>query len=387
MRICFTTSDDLNQLGGSEWSIRRIADYISDGGAQVDIACLDPDSAEHAWGAEIPGVTPLTSWRPSVRLFQIRRPSDVKEASIGHRAMASALERLHEIYKYDLFHSFFLSTVGFVTTLTGQRVGRPVIVSARGSDVNRDAYSALRFSNLIWTLEHATRLTFVSRALLSLANTLVPCMDRSDIILNATSRHFFAGTPNEMLVKPTGFVIGGAGLLSYKKNWVELLEILARLRSQHLPVKLLWIGEIALSEQEPIFRSIKTLSLEDHITITGRLPHESMIAAMELLDVFILTSLDEGCPNACMEAMLAARPIVAFEIGALPQLIRSGKEGLLLKPTTTAAIVNAIRPLYFDRSYAANLGRAAQQRVLQEFTATKERAQWEACYEKALNSI
>ena len=384
MRICFTTSDDLSQIGGAEWSIRRIADYMANNGTQIDIVCFDLDSVGHTWGTKIPGVTQLPSWRPELRLFQIRQPNEIPDISKSYRSVAIALERLHELYNYDLFHAFFLSSMGFITTLTGRKVRRPVIVSARGSDINRDTYSTMRLASIMWTIQHATRLTFVSNALLELANTLIPCLDRSHVILNATSSEFFTGSINSMMTKPEGFVIGGAGLLSYKKNWIELLEIVARLRKQQLPVKLLWIGEIALSELNTISQSIRSLSLQDHITITGKLPHESMIEAMKLLDVFVSTSLDEGCPNACLEAMLAARPIVAFDVGAFPQLIHSGKEGILLRLTTTSEFVDVISSLYFDNALATKLGYAAKERVLQDFTTAKERDQWESCYQLAL---
>jgi glycosyltransferase involved in cell wall biosynthesis len=384
MKVCITTSDNLSHIGGSEWSIRRVADYIADAGYQVDIACLDLDTVAQTWRAEIPGVTPLRGWRPEIRLFQLHKTGGDPALLIDHRGITAALERLHALFQYDMFHAFFLSTAGFLTALTGRRVGRPVIISARGSDINRDAYSSVRFASVLWTLQHATYLTFVSEALLSWADAITPCRERAEVILNATSRDFFALTPDWALPKPQGFVVGGAGVLSYKKNWAELLEIVTRLRGRSIPATLLWIGEMASAERAMILSAIKDLGLNGAVVLTGRVPHMAMLSALSLLDVFVMTSLDEGCPNACLEAMLAARPVVAYAVGALPELIRSGEEGLLLAPTATDAFVDIVANLFHDRALAARLGQAAQRRVLTEFTPHRERAQWVACYKHIL---
>ena len=168
---------------------------------------------------------------------------------------------------------------------------------------------------------------------------------------------------------------------------MELLEIVRRLISRNLPIKLLWIGEISSAERKAIHHTIQKLSLEHAVMVTGSIPHVNMVKALEMLDIFVLTSLDEGCPNACLEAMLAARPVVAFAVGALPQLIRSGDEGILLTPTDTEAFVEAVVRLYSDHVHATALGVAAQLRVLREFTPDKERAQWEACYKHAINQL
>ena len=212
MRVCFTTSDDINLIGGSEWSLRRVADFIADSGALVDIVCFDFDTPIEKKFADIPGLISIPSWRPQIRIFQIYKTGNYPVTLDSHRGVASSLERLHALNNYDLFHAFFLGSVGYLTVMTGQRVGRPVIVSARGSDINRDAYSVIRLASLQWTLQHATRLTFVSDAMLSLADTLASCRDRADVILNSTSFDFFEAKSKRGMFKPEGFVIGGAGV-------------------------------------------------------------------------------------------------------------------------------------------------------------------------------
>jgi glycosyltransferase involved in cell wall biosynthesis len=109
-----------------------------------------------------------------------------------------------------------------------------------------------------------------------------------------------------------------------------------------------------------------------------------MLHNLQQLDVFVSVAIDEGCPNALLEAMLAARPIVAYATGAIPELIRDGQEGLVLKPATTEHLVRSLHSLWERPDWAADLGRAARQRVLEMYNPAKEQGEWLNCYAIAL---
>jgi glycosyltransferase involved in cell wall biosynthesis len=86
------------------------------------------------------------------------------------------------------------------------------------------------------------------------------------------------------------------------------------------------------------------------------------------LDVAVLPSRAEGMSNAVLEYMAAGRPIVATAVGATPELIRHGVDGLLVPPDDAAALAAAIARLLDDRPLACRLGSAARRRATGRFS-------------------
>jgi glycosyltransferase involved in cell wall biosynthesis len=88
----------------------------------------------------------------------------------------------------------------------------------------------------------------------------------------------------------------------------------------------------------------------------------------------VLPSISEGLSNALLEAMAAARPIVATDIGANAEAVVAGESALLVPPGDASALAGAILQLYRDRALAARLGRAARARVSHRFSLARSAA-------------
>jgi phosphatidyl-myo-inositol dimannoside synthase len=121
----------------------------------------------------------------------------------------------------------------------------------------------------------------------------------------------------------------------------------------------------------------------------GQLERERAARYVAAADVYVVPSIRDqrgnvdGLPNALLEGMGAARPIVASDVAGIPEVIIDGQHGLLTPERDPAAIANAITHLLDDRALAMRLGAAARRRVLEELTwdATAER--FEAVYCRA----
>ncbi|MBM3290105.1 MAG: glycosyltransferase family 4 protein, partial [Candidatus Hydrogenedentes bacterium] len=90
----------------------------------------------------------------------------------------------------------------------------------------------------------------------------------------------------------------------------------------------------------------------------------SFLAAM---DVCVLTSQREGFPNAVLEAMALARPVVAAAVGGVPELIEDGVSGLLVSARAPSDFAAAIERCLDDANLARALGERARDRVRAEF--------------------
>jgi glycosyltransferase involved in cell wall biosynthesis len=78
------------------------------------------------------------------------------------------------------------------------------------------------------------------------------------------------------------------------------------------------------------------------------------------MDVFALSSREEGIPNALLEAMAAARPSVATAVGGTPEVMTDGETGWLVPPQAPDALAAALEQAIGDRAEAERRGTAAR---------------------------
>jgi glycosyltransferase involved in cell wall biosynthesis len=108
-------------------------------------------------------------------------------------------------------------------------------------------------------------------------------------------------------------------------------------------------------------------------------------AVLDAMDAFVLVGAgsDESC-RAVLEAMAAARPVVARRVGALGQTVLPGVTGLLVDDERPESLARALETLVANPEQARMLGRAGQQRALSLFTPERHAGQVEAVYRQAL---
>jgi glycosyltransferase involved in cell wall biosynthesis len=176
------------------------------------------------------------------------------------------------------------------------------------------------------------------------------------------------GLPDE------AFTIGIVARLSPVKNHVLLLRAMAQLDARFY---LVVIGDgPSRAGLEDLARR---LGIDSRVHFTGEVvsPHN----LHQFLDVSVLCSLSEGFPNSLIEAMAAARPVVATPVGGVSDAVTHGVSGILVPVDDPAPLVNALRMLEADsllRTRLGEAGRAAvgikfrQETVIEKLTALYE---------------
>lgn len=84
-----------------------------------------------------------------------------------------------------------------------------------------------------------------------------------------------------------------------------------------------------------------------------------------------MTSKIEGFPNVVMEAMSAGRPVVATRVGAIPELVREGKDGFLHNVGDVVGLCESLQFLLSDSKTRNRMGQNAKQRILEDFTSDR----------------
>lgn len=98
------------------------------------------------------------------------------------------------------------------------------------------------------------------------------------------------------------------------------------------------------------------------IRFVGQVPHEEAMRRMAICDVFVLPSYTEGFPNVVVEAMALGRPIVASDVGAIPEMLAEGA-GVLVKSRDVEALVDGLHTVIGDEMLRGRLASRARERA------------------------
>lgn len=163
------------------------------------------------------------------------------------------------------------------------------------------------------------------------------------------------------------------GRVSHSKGIGELLQAWAVARCQDW--KLVLIGSI----DDEINKTLKEATLLHGVECLGELPHREAIKHLRSCSIFCLPSLSEGFPNAVLEAMTLGKPVVATNVGSIPEMIEDDA-GLLIRVGDTKALTDALVLLMskpeLRRSYGERGMLKAHQHYSESVVIEKYIAEW-----------
>jgi len=151
-------------------------------------------------------------------------------------------------------------------------------------------------------------------------------------------------------------VLGTIGRLHPTKGQTHLIETAGRLRCRFPNLHLLLIGDGPIRQNLEVELKRKTIPY----TLTGYLPQA--YEALPAMDIFVLPSISEGMGLVLLEAMQAGVPIVASAIGGIPEVIRAGKDGLLVPSGDVTGFTAACTSILENPDLAKSLVHSGQDR-------------------------
>ena len=185
---------------------------------------------------------------------------------------------------------------------------------------------------------------------------------------------------------PSGEGSGGAtrfvcvGRLSPEKGQTGLLEAFARVASNHPDVQLTLVGDAP--DLELLKRRANTLGIAEQVTFTGRLGEKDALDQIAHSDVLALPSFMEGLPIVLMEAMAIGTPVIATRVAGIPELVNSGRSGLLFTPSDWNDLTDCMCQLADDRTLRAKLAREGRKSVETEFDIKRSAAAMRELFSK-----
>ena len=140
-----------------------------------------------------------------------------------------------------------------------------------------------------------------------------------------------------------GPVVLFAGRLAKNKGFLDLLTAARRALDNGTQLTILTTGEASSDERGDIEREIGALGLGRHLVQLGN--REDHLQYLAAADIFALPSHTEGLPMSLLEAMSAGLPILASNVGGIPEIITDGREGLLVRPRDIKALQAGLETL------------------------------------------
>lgn len=385
-KICLTVQEFPPDIGGVGVSAQRISLFLQELGYEVHVAVFRSVFRQERKLAQ------LGKFRRSLR------ETEEQNGIIIHRlypAIRSTLARdqdylmdiygqlnlLHQQYQFKVLHSFFINETGFVTTLLGKENNVPVITSVRGADLHKHIFDFQQQKQIAWTLENSSWTTFVSQDLMKRARLFVPAIkQRSSTFLNSITPVDFSSFPKPKLLQGlSGTIIGTVGNFRDKKGIEYLLDACQSITTEFT---LVFVGEFVSKEAGYWEQELSNSGLENRIIITGKIEREEALAYLPYLDIFVIPSLNDGCPNALLEAMLAERAVIGTKVDAIGEIIEHGINALLVNPYSSEELATAIQELINNPTQKERLGKFAKDTVIKSLNPEIEKNNWSQVYQK-----
>jgi glycosyltransferase involved in cell wall biosynthesis len=241
--------------------------------------------------------------------------------------------RLHRQFAFDCIDAHYVYPDGFAAILLGKILNIPVVVSARGTDINVFPSFGLIRPLIRWTLQQAKGLIAVSSALKDRMVRLGTPADKIRVIPNGIDVERFGPMDRyearrSLGIPVTGALIVSVGSLVPAKRHAVLIEAVAQLSTQIPGLKAYIIGDGSLrSELEDLRRRTH---MEDRVFLVGEKSNAELCRWFSAADASCLVSAREGWPNVVMESLACGTPVIATRVGGIPEIIVSSELGILV---------------------------------------------------------
>ncbi len=389
-KVCLTVQEFPPEIGGVGESAKRIALLLQELGYEVHVAIFRSVFRKEKKQAQ------AGKWQRSQcttheqdgikvhRLYPAVRSTIARDQDYS-MDLYGQLSILHQQHQFDLFHAFFINETGFLTTMLAKENDLPVINSVRGADLHKHIFDCQQQKQIAWTLENSSWITFVSRRLMKRARLFTPKIShKSSAFWNSIAPIDFDDLPIPTLIHQlNGVVIGTVGNFRDKKG-IEYLLDACKILPETVDFTLLFIGNFVLKEMEYWQQELEQSGLSQHIVITGKVSREEALGYLPYLDIFAIPSLNDGCPNALLEAMLAECAIVGTNVDAIGEILEEGVDGLLVNPYSSEELADALTQLINHPLLRQHLGKIAQKKAIKQLSPDVEKENWGKIYSQLL---
>ncbi len=277
--------------------------------------------------------------------LQVRHPRWLSIPAVGMRVAPRLLYRaaagaLAAGASYDAIDAHYFYPDGVAAVRLGRRMGVPVVITARGSDITQfpDYPSARRM--ILHAAAQAAAVVTVSSGLRDALIALGAQAGKITVLRNGVDLATFR--PQDVLQSRRRFgvenrVLVSVGALIERKGHDLTIDALALLAG--------WTLLIAGAgpEQARLAEHAARLGVGDRVRLLGALPHSELASLYSAADLSVLSSSREGWANVLLESMACGTPVIASPIAGNPEVVGAPEAGTITRARHGEAIAEAVK--------------------------------------------
>ena len=246
-------------------------------------------------------------------------------------------------YDFDIIDAHYFYPDGVAAAMLGKKLGKPVVITARGTDINLLPQYALPRRMILWAAKCAAALVTVSSALKTALTQLGVDAGKITVLRNGVDTRLF--NPADRALQRARLGLSGTVLLMVG-NLVPLKEhaLVLRALADFPDACLLIIGEGG--EERNLKMLAGALRIQDRVRFLGAMPQARLPAFYAAADALVLASSREGWPNVLLEAMACGTPVVSTAVGGTPEIVAVPEAGVLMTGRSASAVVEALQRLF-----------------------------------------
>ena len=309
--------------------------------------------------------TPRFEERNGIRVHHPRYllPPKVGQNIAPHILAAGALPTIRRLmsegFDFDVIDAHFYYPDGVAASIIAEKLGKPFVCTARGSDINLYKQSPKPNRMLRGAIAKAAANIGVCADLVEQMIELGADPETSLAIRNGVDLQRFFPVDRREARKTLG--IGHEGLL--------LLSVgnLVELKGHHLIIQMLADlpdAKLAIVGSGPMQSQLQTLvaslGLTAQVVFAGQQPNETLKNWFSAADALILASSREGWANVLLESMACGTPVVATKVNGTPEVVAAPEAGRLADVRDVAHLKRALQSLLADYPARANVRRYAE---------------------------
>lgn len=254
------------------------------------------------------------------------------------------LEALHRVgWRPDLIDAHYLYPDGVAAAKIANSTGLPLVLTARGTDVNVLARQARAGQRVLWASRKAAAVIAVStrlkEALIALgveANKIRVVRNGVDTDVFTSTDRFTARTLLGLNQRTTLLCVGN---LVPEKGFSLAIACVSRLSNAQLVI----VGDGPLRGE--LERHGLALGVADRLVFMPSMPQAKLACVYSAADVLLLCSTREGWPNVVLESLACGTPVVATDVGAVNEILTDRNIGRVVPSRETASMVAAVEDL------------------------------------------
>lgn len=365
-------------------------------GVSLRVVCPAPVAPPIAWGSRMKAARRRSRALPQqwslhgIPVYYPRYwklPGKIDFGLFGplyYRGIRKFVRRLYEEEPFDLIHGQWLVPDGYAAGRIGRELGAASVSTEQGY-VSRYPDRGPRAAAMRRAIRGVDQIVTVSQALADRVNQFAAPRRPVRVVYPGVDidrfQHANADAARRGLGLPAGKYMVCCARLEAIKQPKLVFDVFQRVHAQAPDTHLVWVGDG--SQRSLVQQQAHEAGLAQQVHLPGAVPHDEVPKWLAAANVVVLMSRHEGLSLALAEASATSRPVVATQVGGIPEVIVSGQTGLLRPHDDAQGLAGAVLQLLNDEALAEQMGRAGRQHACERFSWSRYAQQMVDVYREA----